>query len=151
MAGESSEDLIQKQWERRGYFGVHSQKQEGFRLLATLTAEQNIIIPNIENSKIEALLKDLLLKDSFSPERPLLMKVLVQVADFGFLGCMARDENGKVCEGADVYVGARVGSDSLLRELYKKSVPCKDLVPLVVDILVKHFGAVPREREDVED
>jgi ferredoxin-nitrite reductase len=32
---ESSEDLIQKQWERRGYFGVHSQKQEGFRLLAT--------------------------------------------------------------------------------------------------------------------
>jgi ferredoxin-nitrite reductase len=40
-----------------------------------LTAEQNIIIPNIENSKIEALLKDLLLKDSFSPEPPLLMKL----------------------------------------------------------------------------
>jgi ferredoxin-nitrite reductase len=35
IARESSEDLIQKQWERRGYFGVHSQKQEGFRLLAT--------------------------------------------------------------------------------------------------------------------
>ena len=46
----------------------------------------------------------------------------VQVADIGFMGCMARDENGKVCEGADVYVGARVGSDSLLGELYKKSV-----------------------------
>jgi ferredoxin-nitrite reductase len=44
-----------------------------------LTAEQNIIIPNIENSKIEALLKDLLLKDSFSPEPPLLMKVLVSM------------------------------------------------------------------------
>ncbi|KAJ6985340.1 hypothetical protein NC653_023338 [Populus alba x Populus x berolinensis] len=42
-------------------------------------------------------------------------------------------------------------SDSHLGELYKKSVPCKDLVPLVVDILVKQFGAVPREREDVED
>jgi len=75
----------------------------------------------------------------------------VQVADIGFMGCMARDENGKVCEGADAYVGTRVGSDSLLGELYKKSVPCKDLVPWVVDILVKHFGAVPREREDVED
>jgi ferredoxin-nitrite reductase len=44
-----------------------------------LTTEQNIIIPNIENSKIEALLKDLLLKDSFSPEPPLLMKVLVSM------------------------------------------------------------------------
>jgi ferredoxin-nitrite reductase len=64
---------------------------------------------------------------------------------------MARDENGKICEGADVYVGGRVGSDSHLGELYKKSVPCKDLVPLVVDILVKQFGAVPREREEVDD
>jgi ferredoxin-nitrite reductase len=26
---ESSEDLVQKQWERRDYFGVHPQKQEG--------------------------------------------------------------------------------------------------------------------------
>ncbi|KAJ6310525.1 hypothetical protein OIU76_015283 [Salix suchowensis] len=226
---ESSEDLIKKQWERRDYFGVHPQKQEGFSYVGLhipvgrvqeddmdelahladiygsgelrLTVEQNIIIPNIENSKIEALLKEPLLKDRFSPEPPLLMKGLVactgnqfcgqaiietkaralkvtedvqrlvsvtrpvrmhwtgcpntcgqvQVADIGFMGCMTRDENGKVCEGADVFVGGRVGSDSHLGDVYKKSVPCKDLVPLVVDILVKHFGAVPREREDMED
>lgn len=226
---ESSEDLVQKQWERRDYFGVHPQKQEGLsyaglhipvgRVQADdmdelarladiygtgelrLTVEQNIIIPNIEDSKIEALLKEPLLKDRFSPEPPLLMQGLVactgkefcgqaiietkaramkvteevqrlvsvskpvrmhwtgcpntcgqvQVADIGFMGCMARDENGKICEGADVYVGGRVGSDSHLGEIYKKSVPCKDLVPLVVDILVKQFGAVPREREEMDD
>lgn len=226
---ESSEDLVQKQWERRDYFGVHPQKQEGLSYVGLhipvgrvqaddmdelarladiygtgelrLTVEQNIIIPNIEDSKIEALLKEPLLKDRFSPEPPLLMQGLVactgkefcgqaiietkaramkvteevqrlvsvskpvrmhwtgcpntcgqvQVADIGFMGCMARDENGKICEGADVYVGGRVGSDSHLGEIDKKSVPCKDLVPLVVDILVKQFGAVPREREEVDD
>ncbi|CAK7329878.1 unnamed protein product [Dovyalis caffra] len=229
LARESSEDLIQKQWVRRDYFGVHPQKQGGFSYVGIhipvgrvqaddmdglarladiygsselrLTVEQNIIIPNIENSKIEALLKEPLLTDRFSPEPPLLMKGLVactgnqfcgqaiietkaralkvteevqrlvsvtrpvrmhwtgcpntcgqvQVADIGFMGCKARDENGQPCEGADVYVGGRVGSDSHLGEPYKKSVPCKDLVPLVVDILVKQFGAVPREREEMED
>ncbi|KAJ0076628.1 hypothetical protein Patl1_36130 [Pistacia atlantica] len=224
----SSEDLIQKQWERRDYLGVHPQKQEGFsyvglhipvgrvqaddmdelaRLADTygsgelrLTVEQNIIIPHIENSKLEALLKEPLL-NKFSPEPPILMKGLVactgnqfcgqaiietkaralkvteevqrlvavtqpvrmhwtgcpntcgqvQVADIGFLGCMARDENGKPVEGVDVFLGGRIGSDSHLGELYKKAVPCKNLVPVVVDILVKHFGAVPREREEAED
>ncbi|CAL9022320.1 unnamed protein product [Prunus brigantina] len=225
----SSEDLVQKQWERRDYVGVHPQKQEGLsyvglhipvgRLQADdmdelahvadkygtgelrLTVEQNIIIPNVENSKLEALLKEPLLKNRFSPEPSILMRGLVactgnqfcgqaiietkaralkvteeverhvavtrpvrmhwtgcpntcaqvQVADIGFMGCMARDENGKRCEGADVFLGGRIGSDSHLGDVYKKSVPCKDLVPLVVDILVKHFGAVPREREEGED
>nr|P38500.1 RecName: Full=Ferredoxin--nitrite reductase, chloroplastic; Flags: Precursor [Betula pendula]CAA42690.1 ferredoxin--nitrite reductase [Betula pendula] len=223
------EDLIEKQWERRELIGVHPQKQEGLsyvglhipvgrvqaddmdelaRLADTygcgelrLTVEQNIIIPNIENSKLEALLGEPLLKDRFSPEPPILMKGLVactgnqfcgqaiietkaralkvteevqrqvavtrpvrmhwtgcpnscgqvQVADIGFMGCMARDENGKPCEGAAVFLGGRIGSDSHLGNLYKKGVPCKNLVPLVVDILVKHFGAVPREREESED
>uniref|UniRef100_A0A2P2K2T6 Ferredoxin--nitrite reductase, chloroplastic n=2 Tax=Rhizophora mucronata TaxID=61149 RepID=A0A2P2K2T6_RHIMU len=225
----STEDLVQKQWQRRDYFGVHPQKKEGFSYVGLhipvgrvqaddmdelahladtygsgelrLTVEQNIIIPNIKNSKIEALLKEPLLKDRFLPEPPLLMKGLVactgnqfcgqaiietkaralkvteevqrlvsvsqpvrmhwtgcpnscgqvQVADIGFMGCMTRDENGKTVEGADVFLGGRIGSDSHLGNLYKKSVPCKDLVPLVVDILINHFGAVPREREDPED
>lgn len=225
----SSEDSVQKQWERRDYIGVHPQKQEGLsfvglhipvgRLQADdmdelariadeygtgelrLTVEQNIIIPNVENSRLEALLQEPLLKDIFSPEPSILMKGLVactgnqfcgqaiietkqralkvteeverhvavtqpvrmhwtgcpntcgqvQVADIGFMGCMARDENGKPCEGADVFLGGRIGSDSHLGDLYKKSVPCKDLVPLVVDILVNHFGAVPREREEGEE
>lgn len=225
----SSEDLVQKEWDRRDYLGVHPQKQEGFsfvglhipvgRLQADdmdelarladefgsgelrLTVEQNIIIPNVENLKLEALLKEPLLRDRFLPEPPILMKGLVactgnqfcgqaiietkaralkvteeverlvavtrpvrmhwtgcpntcgqvQVADIGFMGCMARDENGKMCEGVDVYLGGRIGSDSHLGDIYRKAVPCKDLVPLVADILVNNFGGVPREREDGEE
>lgn len=224
----SAEELVQKQWERREYLGVHPQKQEGLsfvglhipvgRLQADemedlariadeygsgelrLTVEQNIIIPNVENSKVEALLNEPLLKERFSPEPPILMKGLVactgsqfcgqaiietkaralkvteevqrlvsvtrpvrmhwtgcpnscgqvQVADIGFMGCMTRDENGKPCEGADVFVGGRIGSDSHLGEVYKKAVPCKDLVPIVAELLINQFGAVPREREEAE-
>ncbi|KAJ9561029.1 hypothetical protein OSB04_006189 [Centaurea solstitialis] len=225
----SSEDLVDQKWERRDYFGVNPQKQEGLSFIGLhipvgrvqaddmdelariadeygsgelrLTVEQNIIIPNIDNSKVKALLDEPLLKDRFLPEPPILMKGLVactgnqfcgqaiietkaralkvteevgrlvsvthpvrmhwtgcpntcgqvQVADIGFMGCMTRDENGKVVEGADVFLGGRIGSDSHLGELYKKGVPCKDLVPVVVDILVDKFGAVPREREDGEE
>ncbi|CAH8361885.1 unnamed protein product [Eruca vesicaria subsp. sativa] len=226
---ESSEDLVNKQWERRDYFGVHPQKQEGLsyiglhvpvgrlqaddmdelaRLADTygsgelrLTVEQNIIIPNVETSKTEALLQEPFLKNRFSPEPSILMKGLVactgsqfcgqaiietklralkvteeverlvavpkpvrmhwtgcpntcgqvQVADIGFMGCLTRGENGKPVEGADVYVGGRVGSDSHIGEIYKKGVPVTDLVPLVAEILVKEFGAVPRVREENED
>lgn len=225
----SPEDLVQKQWERRDLIGVHPQKQEGLSFVGLhipvgrvqaddmdelarladeygsgelrLTVEQNIIIPNVDNSKVEALLKEPLLRDRFSPEPPILMKGLVactgnqfcgqaiietkaralkvteevqrlvsvtlpvrmhwtgcpnscgqiQVADIGFMGCMARDENRKPCEGADVYVGGRIGSDSHLGNLYKKAVPCKDLVPVVVDLLINQFGAVAREREEAEE
>ena len=221
------EDLIQKQWQRREYLGVHPQKQKGLSFVGLhvpvgrvqaddmdklarladeygsselrLTVEQNIIIPNVDNSKVEALLKEPLLS-KFSPEPPILMRGLVactgnqfcgqaiietkaralkvteevqklvsvsrpirmhwtgcpnscgqiQVADIGFMGCMTRDENGKPCEGADVYVGGRIGSDSHLGNVYKKAVPCKDLVPIVVDLLINQFGAVPREMEEAE-
>ncbi|XP_072953110.1 ferredoxin--nitrite reductase, chloroplastic [Typha angustifolia] len=225
---EAEEDLIQKQWERRDYLGVHPQKQAGLsfvglhipvgRLQASdmfdlarladeygsgelrLTVEQNIIIPNVNNSKIESLLNEPLLS-KFSPQPSLLMKGLVactgnqfcgqaiietkaralkvteeveklvsvprtvrmhwtgcpntcgqvQVADIGFMGCLTKDAEGKICEAADVYLGGRIGSDSHLGDVYKKSVPCKDLVPVVVDILVNKFGAVPREREEDEE
>lgn len=224
----SSEDLVQRQWDRRDYLGVHPQKQEGFNYVGLhipvgrvqagdmdelarladaygsgelrLTVEQNIIIPNVDNSKLEALLKEPLL-EKFSPQPSILMKGLVactgnqfcgqaiietkaralkvtkeverlvdvtkpvrmhwtgcpnscaqvQVADIGFMGCMTRDEDGKTCEGADVFLGGRIGSDSHLGDIYKKGVPCKDLVPLVAGILVEHFGAVLREREEAED
>ncbi|KAJ6810853.1 ferredoxin--nitrite reductase, chloroplastic [Iris pallida] len=228
----SEEELVQKQWERRDYMGVHPQKQQGLSFVGLhvpvgrvqasdmhelarladeygsselrLTVEQNIVIPNVDSSRVGALLEEALLKGRLSPEPSVLMRGLVactgsqfcgqaiietkaralkvteeverrvafpegrrgarmhwtgcpntcgqvQVADVGFMGCMTRDAEGKVCEGADVYVGGRVGSDSHLGELYKKGVPCKDLVPLVADILVKHFGAVPREREDEDE
>ncbi|GAV77428.1 NIR_SIR domain-containing protein/NIR_SIR_ferr domain-containing protein [Cephalotus follicularis] len=225
----SSSELVRKQWERRDYLGVRPQKQKGLSYVGLhipvgrvqaedmdeitrladeygsgelrLTVEQNIIIPNIENSKLKALLEEPLLKDRFSLEPSILMKGLVactgnqfcgqaiietkaralkvieeverlvavtrpvrmhwtgcpntcgqvQVADIGFMGCIARDENKKPCEGVDVFLGGRVGSDSHLGDVYKKSVPCKDLVPLFAEILVKHFGAVPRESEEAED
>ncbi|KAL5054024.1 hypothetical protein RYX36_034706 [Vicia faba] len=225
----SKEELVQTQWERRDILGVHPQKQQGLSYVGIhipvgriqademdelarisdeygsgelrLTVEQNIIIPNVDNSKLDALLKEPLLKQKFSPEPSILMKTLVactgnqfcgqaiietkaralkvteeverlvavakpvrmhwtgcpntcgqvQVADIGFMGCMTRDENGKVVEGADIFLGGRIGSDSHLAEVYKKGVPCKDLVPIVADILVKYFGAVQRNREEVDD
>ncbi|KAF3627935.1 Ferredoxin--nitrite reductase, chloroplastic [Capsicum annuum] len=225
---ESAEDSVQKQWKRREYLGVNPQKQEGYRFVGLhipvgrvqaddmdelarlaeeygsgelrLTVEQNIIIPNIENSKIDALLNEPLLKNRFSPDPPTLMRNLVactgnqfcgqaiietkarsmkiteevqrlvsvtqpvrmhwtgcpnscgqvQVADIGFMGCLTRKE-GKTVEGADVFLGGRIGSDSHLGDIYKKSVPCEDLVPIIVDLLVNNFGAVPREREEAED
>ncbi|KAG5010771.1 hypothetical protein JHK82_019412 [Glycine max] len=225
----SEEELVKKKWERRDYLGVHPQKQDGLSYVGIhipvgrvqaddmdelarlvdkygtgelrLTVEQNIIIPNVDSNKIDALLNEPLLKERFSPEPSLLMKTLVactgnqfcgqaiietkeralkvteeverqvavtrpvrmhwtgcpntcgqvQVADIGFMGCMARDENGKATEGVDIFLGGRIGSDSHLAEVYKKGVPCKNLVPVVVDILVKHFGAVQRNREEGED
>nr|GLL47306.1 ferredoxin--nitrite reductase, chloroplastic-like [Ipomoea trifida] len=222
------EDLIQKDWERRDYFGVHPQKQEGYSFIGLhipvgrlqaddmddlarladqygsgelrLTVEQNIIIPDIQTSNIASLLKEPLLT-KFSPEPPILMKGLVactgsqfcgqaiietkaralkiteevqrhvsvsrpvrmhwtgcpntcgqvQVADIGFMGCLARNTEGKAVEGADVFLGGKIGSDSHLGEVYKKGVPCDDLVPLIVELLVERFGGVRRQREEDED
>ncbi|VVB12123.1 unnamed protein product [Arabis nemorensis] len=160
----SSEDLVKKQWERRDYFGVHPQKQEGLsyvglhvpvgrlqaddrdelaRLADTygsgelrLTVEQNIIIPNVDSSKTEALLQEPFLKNrSVGKTKLRALKVTeeverlvavpkpvrmhwtgcpntcgqVQVADIGFMGCLTRGDNGKPVKGADVYVGGRIG------------------------------------------
>ena len=223
------EDLIDKKWERRDYLGVHPQKQEGLsyvglhvpvgRLQAAdmfelarladeygsgelrLTVEQNIVLPNVRNERIDALLAEPLLRERLSPRPSLLLKGLVactgnqfcgqaiietkaralqvtrevekrvavprpvrmhwtgcpnscgqvQVADIGFMGCLTKDGDGNICEAADIFVGGRVGSDSHLADVYRKAVPCKDLVPVVADLLVERFGAVPREREEDEE
>nr|GMC78408.1 ferredoxin--nitrite reductase, chloroplastic-like [Ipomoea batatas]GMC83342.1 ferredoxin--nitrite reductase, chloroplastic-like [Ipomoea batatas] len=222
------EDLIKKDWERRECLGVHPQKQEGYSFVGLhipvgriqademdelarladqygsgelrLTVEQNIIIPNVQTANVDALLKEPLLNDRFSPNPPILMKGLVactgnqfcgqaiietkaralkiteelqqrvavtrpvrmhwtgcpntcgqvQVADIGFMGCLTR-KDGKTVEAADVYLGGRIGSDSHLGDVYKKAVPCEDLVPLIVELLVERFGAVKRDREEDED
>ncbi|KAL5207901.1 hypothetical protein ABZP36_032336 [Zizania latifolia] len=222
------EDLIDKKWQRRDYLGVHSQKQEGLSYVGLhvpvgrvqaadmfelarladeygsgelrLTVEQNIVIPNVKNDKVEALLAEPLLQ-KFSPQPSLLLKGLVactgnqfcgqaiietkqrallvtqqveklvsvprtvrmhwtgcpnscaqvQVADIGFMGCLTKDRTGKIVEAADIFVGGRVGSDSHLADVHKKSVPCDDLAPIVADILVERFGAVRREREEDEE
>ncbi|KAL6633488.1 hypothetical protein ACP70R_026159 [Stipagrostis hirtigluma subsp. patula] len=206
------EDLIDKAWQRRDYLGVHPQKQEGLSYLARLadeygsgelrlTVEQNIVLPNVPNERLDALLAEPLLRERLSPQPSLLLKGLVactgnqfcgqaiietkaralqvteevekrvavprpvrmhwtgcpnscgqvQVADIGFMGCLTKDSDGKIVEAADIFVGGRVGSDSHLADVYKKAVPCKDLVPIVADLLVERFGAVPREREEDEE
>ncbi|KAG8072521.1 hypothetical protein GUJ93_ZPchr0006g43618 [Zizania palustris] len=222
------EDLIDKKWQRREYLGVHPQKQEGLSYVGLhvpvgrvqaadmfelarladeygsgelrLTVEQNIVIPNVKNGKVEALLAESLLH-KFSPQPSLLLKGLVactgiqfcgqaiietkqrallvtqqveklvsvprtvrmhwtgcpnscgqvQVADIGFMGCLAKDSTGKIVEAAHIFVGGRVGSDSHLADVHKKSVPCDDLAPIVADILVERFGAVRREREEDDE
>lgn len=223
------EDLVDKKWDRRDYLGVHPQKQEGLsyvglhvpvgRLQAAdmlelarladeygtgelrLTVEQNIVLPNVRNERVDALLAEPLLRQRLSPRPSLLLRGLVactgnqfcgqaiietkaralqvtrdverrvsvpravrmhwtgcpnscgqvQVADIGFMGCLTKDSDGKVVEAADIFVGGRVGSDSHLADVYRKAVPCKDLVPIVADLLVEKFGAEPREREEDEE
>lgn len=71
----------------------------------------------------------------------------VQVADIGFMGCMAKDENRKPVEGVDIFVGGRIGSDSHLGEKVVSAVPCKDVVPVVQELLVKHFGAKLKKKQ----
>lgn len=65
----------------------------------------------------------------------------VQVADIGFMGAAARDENKKPCEGVDIFLGGRIGSDSHLGECVQKGVPVTKLVPVVEELMIKHFGA----------
>ncbi|EPS71034.1 hypothetical protein M569_03724 [Genlisea aurea] len=221
----SPQSLLPPKWDRRDYFGAHPQKQHGYSFIGIhipvgriqademfelarlsdaygsgelrLTVEQNVVIPNIENSKVDALLDEPLLRDRFSPGPSLLtgglvactgnqfcgqaiietkaraLKVTeevqrlvsvrqpvrmhwtgcpnscgqVQVADIGFMGCMTRNGEGKVVEGADVYVGGRIGCDSHLGDLYRKGVPCDELAPLIAQLLVQKFGAVPLEQK----
>ncbi|ERM93470.1 hypothetical protein AMTRI_Chr04g247460 [Amborella trichopoda] len=219
----AEKDLVEPTWSRRDYFGPHPQKQSGLnyvglyvpvgrlqapdmlelaRIAETygsgelrLTVEQNIIIPNVPDSKLDALLNELLVQTKLSPspgrltaglvactgsqfcgqaiietkaralqitkelerhvevDQPIRMHWTgcpnscgqVQVADIGFMGCMTRDENKKMVEGVDIYLGGRVGADSHLGDLIRKGVPCKDLVPIVEEILIQHFGAKKRE------
>ncbi|KAL6514239.1 Ferredoxin--nitrite reductase, chloroplastic [Orobanche hederae] len=110
----SSEDLIQTRWERRDYFGIHPQKQHGYSFVGIhipvgrlhtddmdelarladaygsgelrLTVEQNIIIPNVGNSEIGALLREPILRDRFSPEPLVLMRGLVACTGNQFCG-----------------------------------------------------------------
>lgn len=64
-----------------------------------------------------------------------------QVADIGFMGTMARDENRKPVEGFDIYLGGRIGSDSHLGEMIRPGVPATQLLPVVQELMIEHFGA----------
>ncbi len=66
-----------------------------------------------------------------------------QVADIGFIGTKVRKE-GQTVEGVDIYMGGKVGKDAKLGDRVMKSIPCDDLKPVLKDLLVDHFGAVPK-------
>lgn len=67
-----------------------------------------------------------------------------QVADIGLMGTKVR-KNGKTLEGVDIYMGGTVGKDAHLGTCVQKSIPCEDLKPVLVQLLVDRFGAVPKQ------
>ncbi|MBW4640700.1 MAG: ferredoxin--nitrite reductase [Gloeocapsa sp. UFS-A4-WI-NPMV-4B04] len=218
---QSAAEKDEIDWEKRDHIGVYRQKQQGLnyiglnipvgRLYAQdmfelarmaevygsgeirLTLEQNVIIPNIPDSRLEALLAEPLL-ERFSINPDSLTRGLVsctgaqfcnfalietknralamikaleaelqlthpvrihwtgcpnscgqpQVADIGLMGTKVR-KNGKTLEGADIYMGGKVGKDAHLGSCVTKGIPCEDLQPVLRDLLIEYFGAKPKQ------
>ncbi|NJM70673.1 MAG: ferredoxin--nitrite reductase [Scytonema sp. RU_4_4] len=67
-----------------------------------------------------------------------------QVADIGLMGTKTR-KNGKAVEGVDIYMGGKVGKEAQLGTCVTKGIPCEDLLPVLRELLVEHFGARLRE------
>lgn len=212
-------------WDKRDHIGIYDQKQSGLKYVGLhvpvgrlsaadlfdlariadvygsselrLTVEENVIIPNVPESRIESLLKEPLL-ERFAIDPAPLTRALVsctgsnfcnfalietksrsvamikeleaelsipkpvrihwtgcpnscaqpQVADIGFMGTKVR-KNGKTLEGVDIYMGGTVGKDAHLGTCVQKSIPCEDLKPILIQLLVDKFGAVSKVPGDV--
>ncbi len=212
-------------WDKRDHIGIHAQKQHGLnyvglhvpvgRLLADdmfelsrlaevygsgelrLTVEQNVILPNVPDSRLESLLQEPLLQ-RFAIAPPPLTRALVsctgaqfcnfalvetkqralalareleaeldlpkpvrihwtgcpnscgqpQVAEIGLMGTTAR-KDGKPVEAVDIYMGGEVGKDAKLGECVRKGIPCEDLKPVLVELLIEHFGAKLRHNPPI--
>lgn len=210
--------------DKRDHIGIYPQKQSGLnyvglhvpvgRLQASdlfdlariaevygsgelrLTVEENVIIPNVPDSRIESLVNEPLLQ-RFSINPAPLTRALVsctgakfcnfalietksrsvamieelevelsvpkpvrihwtgcpnscgqpQVADIGLMGTKVR-KNGKTLEGVDIYMGGTVGKDAHLGTCVQKSIPCEDLKPMLRQLLVDNFGAVPNPSQE---
>ena len=206
-------------WEKRDHIGFFPQKQPGLnyvglnvpvgRLQAEdmfdlarlaevygngdmrLTVEQNLIIANVPDSRLDLLLKEPLL-EKFSVQPSPLVRSLVsctgaqfcnfalvetkqralklsqdldqvlsvpapvrihwtgcpnscgqpQVADIGLMGTKVR-KDGQVVEGADIYMGGRVGKDAQLGQRVQQGIPCDELFEVLQQLLIEHFGAKP--------
>jgi ferredoxin-nitrite reductase len=78
-----------------------------------------------------------------------------QAADIGIMGGPAKKldpETGKnkAVPGCNIFVGGKIGEDSHLSlDPYKKGVPLEDedLLPVLVDIAIEHFGATKKGRK----
>jgi ferredoxin-nitrite reductase len=210
-------------WDKRDHIGIYAQKQSGLnyvglhvpvgRLQAVdlydlariaevygsgelrLTVEENVIVPNVPDSRLESLVKEPLLQ-RFSIDPAPLTRALVsctgskfcnfalietkarsvamireleaelsvpkpvrihwtgcpnscaqpQVADIGLMGTKVR-KNGKTLEGVDIYMGGTVGKDAHLGTCVQKSIPCEDLKPVLHQLLIDKFGAVPNQSQ----
>lgn len=71
-----------------------------------------------------------------------------QVADIGLMGTKAR-KNGKAVDGVDIYMGGKVGKEAQLGTCITKGVPCEDLLPVLRELMIEHFGARLREAATV--
>lgn len=79
----------------------------------------------------------------------------VQAADIGIMGAPAKKmdpEKGKpvAVPGCKIFVGGRIGEDAhLALDPYATGIPLdsEDLIPALVDILKKEFGAVDKVAE----
>ncbi|MEA5419357.1 ferredoxin--nitrite reductase [Spirulina sp. CCNP1310] len=67
-----------------------------------------------------------------------------QVADIGLMGTKVR-KDGQTVEGVDIYMGGTVGKDAKLGTCVQKGVPCEDLIPVLENLMVEHFGAKRRQ------
>jgi ferredoxin-nitrite reductase len=207
-------------WDKRDHIGVYPQMQAGLnyvglhvpvgRLYANemfelarlaevygsgeirLTLEQNLLIPNIPDSRLQLFLEEpLLQRFTTSPEnlnrglvsctgnefcgfaiietknRALAMikeleQELIQprpvrihwtgcpnscgqpqIADIGFIGTKTRKDDRTV-EAVDIWMGGKVGKDACFGKEVMKKVPCEDLKAVVRNLLIEHFGAIPK-------
>lgn len=214
-------------WDKRDHIGIYPQKQQGLnyaglhvpvgRLMSQdmfdlarlaevygngeirLTVEQNVIIPNIPDSRLNAFLQEPLL-ERFSIDPTPLVRSLVsctgaqfcnfalietkqralamaqeldaelnvpqpvrmhwtgcpnscgqpQVADIGMLGTKTRKE-GKAVEGADIYLGGKVGKEAHLGTRAMQGVACDaDLKAVLRTLLIENFGAIPKESNSLD-
>ena len=67
-----------------------------------------------------------------------------QAGDIGLIGTKVR-QDGQAVEGVNIYSGGKVGKDAHLGTLLQKSVACDDLKPVLRNLLIKQFGAKPKE------
>ncbi len=66
-----------------------------------------------------------------------------QVADIGLMGTTVR-KDGKAVEAVDIYMGGEVGHEAKLGSCVRKGIPCEDLQPVLQELLIEYFQAVPK-------
>lgn len=121
----AGEDLVDPNWTRRTFYGVHPQKQEGLNYIGIhvpvgrlqapemfelariadeygngeirITVEQNLIIPNVPTEKVEKLMEESLLK-IYSPNPTPLLSTLVACTGSQFCGMAIAETKARSLE-----------------------------------------------------